>query len=129
MKHMIVTVSMMVFAVAMFTGCDSKEKDCKKLYEKGMKCVQEAKMVPRTRFADKDKFIKECKEHHKEALEMLKEDCKDLSRKFGKEAEEKPVEGDMPAPGDMPAATDMPAEPAPADMPAEPAPAPAEEMK
>ncbi len=109
MKQMIVFVSMMVFSVVMFTGCDSKGKDCAKLYEKGMKCVTETKMAPKDKYADKDKFVKECKEHHKEAMEWMKLDCKDLSRKFGKQVEEKPVDGDMPAP------TDMPAEPAPAE--------------
>jgi hypothetical protein len=130
MKQMIVFVSAMVFSVAMFAGCDSKGKDCAKLYEKGMTCVKEAKMVVRPKMADKDKFVKECKEHYDEAKEMMKMECKDLSRVFGKQGEEKPVDGEMPAPADMPAA-DMPADMPAADMPAEPAPAdmPAEEAK
>ncbi len=132
MKQMIVLVSVMVFSVAMFAGCDSKGKDCKKLYDKAMSCVKEAKMTPDKDLADKDKFMKDCKEHHKEAKDLMKMECKQLAEVFGEEPEAKPE--DMKAeekPAEEMKAEEKPAEPAPADMPAEPAPAdmPAEEAK
>lgn len=107
MKQMIVLVSVMVFSVAMFAGCDSKGKDCAKLYDKGMSCVKEAKMVPSKEMGDKGKFVKECKENYKEAKELMKMDCKMLAQVFGDEAEEKKP------------AVEKPAEPAPAEKPAE----------
>ncbi len=76
MKKVIVTMSLLVLALSLFAGCDSKGKKCGQFYDKLVSCNKEMKEF----LGSKDDFVKKCKEEKgKDAEEgfkcLEKKDC------------------------------------------------------
>ena len=120
MKKMIVLVSMVVFSLSFFAGCDSKGKKCGQLYDKVTTCSKDVKLLEEMgkAFGTKDKFVSECKKNWKEAEEMTKcagkGDCKEFAKCLLKMSDD-----DMKKMEEMQKLADMPADAPAADMPAE----------
>ncbi len=136
MKKAFVTVSMLAFSLASFSGCggkSEKDKKCAALYAQIELCNKDlpddSKLMKRQIDDGKDKFLTGCKENYTKGkvvklVECLsKTNCVDFLTCVGHKP--RPA-GDMPAgdvtpppAGDMPAA-DAPPPPPAADMPPTP---------